>query len=126
MATHLLKIEISEGIHYKTPRDVGLEDQVRKISTKSYMFRPVRRSEQMVYRQKRLACKRQTTGFSVPAFVWIPSGAHNSGYGDSSPEVPELPSARGYSWATLSPGIIYTETWSYRLGVGRGTNNPTP
>jgi hypothetical protein len=26
------------------------------------------------------------------------------------PEVPELPSARGYSWATMSPGIIHTET----------------
>jgi hypothetical protein len=32
----------------------------------------------------------------------------------------------GYSWATLSPGIINTETWSSRLGVGRWTNNSTP
>jgi hypothetical protein len=43
-----------------------------------------------------------------------------------NPEVPELPGARGYSWATLSPGVINTETWSSRLVVGRGANNPTP
>jgi hypothetical protein len=35
-----------------------------------------------------------------------------------------LPSAWGYSWATLSPGVINTEVWSSRLGVGRWTNNP--
>jgi hypothetical protein len=46
--------------------------------------------------------------------------------GSGTPEAPELPSARGCSWATLSPGIINTETWSSRLGVGRGANNPTP
>jgi hypothetical protein len=32
-------------------------------------------------------------------------------------------SAWGYSWATLSPAVINTETWSFRLGVGRWTNN---
>jgi hypothetical protein len=46
--------------------------------------------------------------------------------GSGTPEVPELPIARGYSWATLSPGVINTETWYSRLGVGRGANNPTP
>jgi hypothetical protein len=35
-----------------------------------------------------------------------------------------VPSVWGYSWATLSPGVIHTETWSSRLGVGRWTNNP--
>jgi hypothetical protein len=35
-----------------------------------------------------------------------------------------VPSAWGYSWATLSPGVINTEAWSSRLGVGRWTNNP--
>jgi hypothetical protein len=47
------------------------------------------------------------------------------GTGSGTPEVPELPSARGYGWTTLSPGVINTEIWSSRLGVGRGTNNPT-
>jgi hypothetical protein len=31
-----------------------------------------------------------------------------------------VPSAWGYSWATLSPGV----SLSSRLGVGRWTNNP--
>jgi hypothetical protein len=35
-----------------------------------------------------------------------------------------LPSAWGYSWATLSQGIINTEARSSRFGVGRWTNNP--
>jgi hypothetical protein len=34
-----------------------------------------------------------------------------------------VPSAWGYSWATLSPGVINTEAWSSRSGVGRWTNN---
>jgi hypothetical protein len=34
--------------------------------------------------------------------------------------------AWGYNWATLSPGDINMETWSSRLGVGRGTDDPTP
>jgi hypothetical protein len=29
-----------------------------------------------------------------------------------------IPSAWGYSWATLAPGVINTEAWSSRLGVG--------
>jgi hypothetical protein len=37
-----------------------------------------------------------------------------------------VPSAWGYSWATLSPGVINTEVWSSRLGVGGWTNNPAP
>jgi hypothetical protein len=35
-------------------------------------------------------------------------------------------SAWEYSWATQSPGDINMETWSSRLGVGRGADNPTP
>jgi hypothetical protein len=31
------------------------------------------------------------------------------GTGNGTPEVPELPNAWGYSWATLSPGVINTE-----------------
>jgi hypothetical protein len=32
--------------------------------------------------------------------------------------------AWGYNWATQSPGDINMETWSSRLGVGRGDDNP--
>jgi hypothetical protein len=46
-------------------------------------------------------------------------GPELSGYDNGDPEVPELPSVRGYSWATVSPGDINTEVWSSRLGVGR-------
>jgi hypothetical protein len=35
-------------------------------------------------------------------------------------------SAWGYKWATQSPGDINMETWSSRLGVGRGADDPTP
>jgi hypothetical protein len=38
--------------------------------------------------------------------------------GSSTPEVPELPSARGYNWVTLSLADINTEDWSSKLGVG--------
>jgi hypothetical protein len=31
-----------------------------------------------------------------------------------------VPSTSGYSWAILSPGVINTETWSSRLGLGAG------
>jgi hypothetical protein len=34
--------------------------------------------------------------------------------------------AWGYNWATQSPGYINMETWSSRLGVGRGADDPTP
>jgi hypothetical protein len=33
--------------------------------------------------------------------------------------------AWGYNWATLPLGDINTEVWSSRVGVGRGTKNPT-
>jgi hypothetical protein len=41
-----------------------------------------------------------------------PSGPTIVGTGNGTPEVPELPSAWGYSWATLSPGFINTERWN--------------
>jgi hypothetical protein len=58
------------------------------------------------------------------------------GTGNGDPDVPELQSALGYSWATLSPGVyiyiyihiyiyIYMEDWSSRLGVGREVDNLT-
>jgi hypothetical protein len=34
--------------------------------------------------------------------------------------------AWGYNQATQSPGDINMETWSSRLGVGHGADNPTP
>jgi hypothetical protein len=37
-----------------------------------------------------------------------------------------VPDAWGYNWATQSPGDINMETWSSRLGVGRGADDPTP
>jgi hypothetical protein len=39
------------------------------------------------------------------------------GTGNGTPEVSELPSAWGYSWATLSPGVINTER--YNAGEGQ-------
>jgi hypothetical protein len=45
------------------------------------------------------------------------------GTGNGDPEVPELPSVRGYTWAFLSPGDINTEAWFSRLGVGREADN---
>jgi hypothetical protein len=38
-----------------------------------------------------------------------PQGPTIVGTGNGTPEVPELPSARGYSWANLSLGVINTE-----------------
>jgi hypothetical protein len=38
-----------------------------------------------------------------------PQGSTIVGTGNGTPEVPELPSAWGYSWATLSLGVINTE-----------------
>jgi hypothetical protein len=35
-------------------------------------------------------------------------------------------SGRGYNWATLSPGVINTEVWSSRLGVGSEADNLAP
>jgi hypothetical protein len=32
--------------------------------------------------------------------------------------------AWGYNWATQSPGYINMETWSSRLGVGHGADDP--
>jgi hypothetical protein len=38
-----------------------------------------------------------------------PQGTNIVGTGNDTPEVPEILSAWGYSWATLSPGVINTE-----------------
>jgi hypothetical protein len=36
-----------------------------------------------------------------------------------------VPSAWVYNWATQSPGDINMETWSSRLVVGHGADDPT-
>jgi hypothetical protein len=36
-----------------------------------------------------------------------------------------VPSAWGYSWVTLSPGVTNTEAWTSRLGAGSGVDSPT-
>jgi hypothetical protein len=41
--------------------------------------------------------------------VQPPQGPTIVGTGNGTPEVPELPNAWGYSWATLSPGVINME-----------------
>jgi len=39
--------------------------------------------------------------------------------GSGAPKVPNA-SGQACSWVTLSPGVINTDTWSFRLEVGRG------
>jgi hypothetical protein len=48
--------------------------------------------------------------------IYSPQGPTIVGTGNGTPEVPELPSAWGYSWAILSPGVINTE----RSNAGEG------
>jgi hypothetical protein len=54
----------------------------------------------------------------------FPQGSTFVGTGSGAPEVPELPSARGYSRATQPQGDINSGDWSSRLGVGRRANTP--
>jgi hypothetical protein len=48
---------------------------------------------------------------------WTPQGPTIVGKGNGTPDVPELPSVWGYSWATLPPGVINTER--YNAGEGQ-------
>jgi hypothetical protein len=63
--------------------------------------------------------------FSKSIVSLVPQGPTKVGTGNGDPEVPELPSVQGYSWATLYPGGVNTETCSSRLGVGREADNLT-
>jgi hypothetical protein len=45
----------------------------------------------------------------INALRFDPQGPTIVGTGNGTLEVPELPSAWVYSWATLSPGVINTE-----------------
>jgi hypothetical protein len=45
--------------------------------------------------------------------------------GSDTPEVPELPSAWGYNWATPHQGEINSVDWPSRLGVGHKASNLT-
>jgi hypothetical protein len=56
-----------------------------------------------------LAAAQQRGNGGMGSFVGTPQGPKIVGTGNGTPEVPELPSAWGYSWATLSPGVINTE-----------------
>jgi hypothetical protein len=48
------------------------------------------------------------------------------GMGSGTPEVPELPSVWGYSWATWPQGgYINSGDWPSRLGVGYKASNLT-
>jgi hypothetical protein len=60
-----------------------------------------------VFRADRHATIKHVT----PRGLWAlnPQGPTIVGTGNGTPEVPELPSAWGYSWATLSPGVTNTE-----------------
>jgi hypothetical protein len=46
------------------------------------------------------------------------------GTGSGTPEVPELPSARGWSCATLSPGVIIRGHGPPGWGLGVGLTTP--
>jgi hypothetical protein len=48
------------------------------------------------------------------------------GTGDSPNPWSDDDLGRGYNWVTMSPGVINTEAWSSRLGVGRDADNLTP
>jgi hypothetical protein len=66
--------------------------------------------------------------FYTPILMWWP-GLKNSPtvtHACRKRRLKWVPSVWGYSWATLSPRVINTETWSSRLGVGHWTNNPAP
>jgi len=45
--------------------------------------------------------------------------------GSGTPEVPELPSAWGYNWATQPQRDIISGDWPSRLGVGRKASDLT-
>jgi hypothetical protein len=47
------------------------------------------------------------------------------GSGNGAPEVPELPSAWGYNWATRPQGDINSVVCTSRLGVGRKASDLT-
>jgi hypothetical protein len=54
-----------------------------------------------------------------------PQGPTFVGTGSGAPEVPELPSARGYNWATRPQGDINSGDWPSRMGVGSKASDLT-
>jgi hypothetical protein len=54
-----------------------------------------------------------------------PHGPTFVGMGNGTPEVPELPSAQGYNWATRPLRDINSGDWPSRLGVGREASDLT-
>jgi hypothetical protein len=70
------------------------------------MFQPKRRILGDVFYAVRVVSK-ESMRFVLPRSDL--QGPTIVGTGNGTPEVPELPNAWGYSWATLSPGVINTE-----------------
>jgi hypothetical protein len=59
-------------------------------------------------------------------YLCVVTGGPNVAHACRKRRLKWVPSAWGYSWVTLSPGVTNTETWPSRLGVGRGVDSPTP
>jgi hypothetical protein len=57
--------------------------------------------------------------------ILSPQGPTFVGTGSGAPEIPELPSAWGYTWATWPQGDINSGDWPSRLGVGHKASNLT-
>jgi hypothetical protein len=73
---------------------------------------------------RRWIIKSGSTSNMNVCFKLNPSGAHVSGYGKWRSRGTRATQFQGYSRVTLSPGDINLKTWSSRLGVGRGADNP--
>jgi hypothetical protein len=66
------------------------------------MFRPVRSQQNAQWIWSSPLCK-------IGIVLYVSVILKRMGTGNGTPEVLELPSAWGQSWATLSPGVINTE-----------------
>jgi hypothetical protein len=62
-------------------------------------------------------------GFYSPVMYSSPHGAHVIGYSGCRSRGIRYTQCPGYSWEILPAGVINTEVWSSRLGVGREADN---
>jgi hypothetical protein len=113
-----------------TQAETVIHSNVGRTSYKSGIFkwRPSKCqvNKNIVFNKIRCHWNKIITLYCVHSPVWWP-GFKNSPtvtHECRKRRLKWVPSPWGYSWATLSPRIINTETWSSRLGVGRWTNNP--
>jgi hypothetical protein len=65
------------------------------------------------------------TALLPDGYFMSPQGPTFVGTGSGAPEVPELPSAWEYNWATRPQRDINSWDWPSWLGVGRKTSDPT-